>query len=95
MRRNTGGLQRGGPGRRRGVPNRATVEAKEFCRRLMNDSAYLARFERAWRARKLPPRLEELVWSYAFGKPTQSVELSHDAAGSLADLVNRSMEGEP
>lgn len=86
MRRNTSGLRRGGPGRKKGVPNKATTEAKEFCRRLMNDSSYLAKFEQAWRRRKLPPRLEELVWFYAFGKPTQSIELSEQSM-TLEELI--------
>lgn len=57
------------------MPNKATAEGKALCRTLIADPAYLARFTRAFVRRRLPYRLEQMVWAYAWGKPQQSVEL--------------------
>ncbi len=69
--------QSGNPtGRPTGVSNKVTREVREFCQGLFEDPAYQAKFLRAWRARTLPPRLEEMVWQYAYGKPAQAVDMS-------------------
>lgn len=62
-------------GRPKGVRNKATDEAKTFCASLVEDPDYQQAFKRAFIARKLPPRLEEMVWHYAKGRPPQSVEV--------------------
>jgi hypothetical protein len=84
--RNTRGLKRGGPGRTLGVPNKATLEAKEFCRGLISDPEYQTKFVKAWRARRLPPGLESMVWSYAFGRPSQYAEVSERPL-SVAEIL--------
>ena len=66
----------GGPGRPSGVPNKVTREIRGFSQGLLEDPAYQAKFLRAWRARTLPPRLEEVVWQYAWGKPRQAIDLN-------------------
>ncbi len=63
-------------GRPKGASNKGTREVREFCQGLFEDPAYQAKFLRAWRARTLPPRLEEMVWQYAYGKPAQAVGMS-------------------
>lgn len=67
---------RGGPGRPSGVSNKVTREIRGFSQGLLEDPAYQAKFLRAWRARTLPPRIEEMVWQYAYGKPAQAVDMS-------------------
>lgn len=76
-------------GRPKGALNKVTRDAKTLCIELVSDPAYQARFQKAWRTRTLPARLEELVWAYAFGKPTGSVEVtgSFDHAAYLANLT--------
>jgi hypothetical protein len=51
----------------------------------------LKRFTHAFVARKLHPRLEEMVWHYAYGRPAQAVDLSvaFDHESYLAELTRR------
>jgi hypothetical protein len=74
----TWGLKRGGsPGRRKGIPNRATQEIKELAAALTTgDARYLAALRARLRAGKAD-RLEVLLWQYQFGKP-KDVEASSD-----------------
>ena len=75
MSRNTSGLKRGGsPGRPKGVPNKATQDAKEFCGGIVSDPTYQERLRRRALAGTLPPVLEFLLWHYAHGKPSQRIE---------------------
>ena len=84
---NTSGLWRGGsPGRPSGARNRVTREAHAFCERLVADPEYRTNFEARWRGGTLPPALEMMVWSYAIGKPQQSLEVTSHGA-SLAELI--------
>lgn len=74
MRRNTSGLRRGGPGRKRGVPNKATAEIKGFTQDLLTSEAYRKALTKRVIAGK-SPQLEALMHYYAFGKPKERVEL--------------------
>ena len=72
--RNTTGLRRGGPGRPKDVPNKASVEAKGFCSSIIDDPAYQQSIrERALKG-KLAPAIEAMIWYYAKGKPKDQVE---------------------
>lgn len=83
--------QSGNPaGRPKGALNHATVEAKQFCRNLVNHPDYRAAFEKAFIARKVKPQLEILVWHYAAGRPKVSVEM--DAGGTLLEILERMAE---
>jgi len=57
-----------GGGRRKGVPNKATQEIKEFTRDFLQSDAYRRNVERGILAGKAP-QLEILFHYYAFGKP--------------------------
>ena len=85
----------GGPGRRAGVPNKATVEAKRFCQGLLDSPAYQKRFQAAFIARTLTPDMEKLVWHYAAGKPatTLNVAASQDLVELLAAFSRPKAEG--
>lgn len=60
-------------GRKKGTPNKATREAKEFCASIIDDP----RYQRALRARAikatLSPAVEVMLWHYARGVPKQPV----------------------
>jgi hypothetical protein len=63
-----------GTGRRKGIPNKATVEAKEFCREFLASPDYAT----SAKARVLAgsaPHLETLWWHYAHGKPRETVAI--------------------
>ena len=84
--RDTSGLRRGGPGRPPGTPNKATKEVRAFCQRLVADPEYRAALERRWREGSLPPAVEAMVWSYAVGKPPQSLDVTRHGP-SLASII--------
>ena len=63
-------------GRKKGTPNRRSVEVKALVSQLVNDVAYQHRFRNDFRNRKLHPSLEALVWTYHLGKPTQTLDLT-------------------
>jgi hypothetical protein len=75
--RNTSGLKRGGsPGRKPGVPNRATIEVKEAARAFLADPDGQARLLEQYRRGKLHPSVLALFYHYAFGKPKDELELT-------------------
>lgn len=65
-----------GSGRRRGTPNRKTVELRQLMGILAGDIEYQERFSRAFRQRRLHPSTEQRVWEYAIGKPKEQIEMS-------------------
>lgn len=74
-------------GRKKGAVNKVTRIAKDFCFGLVADPVYQANFQAAFQARKVDVALEQLVWHYAYGKPTQilDVTLNFDHAKYLAE----------
>jgi hypothetical protein len=88
--RDTSGLKRGGPGRPKGTPNKATVEAKLACSELVDDPAYRAKLRKRLLAGKLPPLLESMLWYYAKGKPKETVDMT--GAVALAGLTDAELQ---
>ena len=81
-------LKRGpGPGRPKGVPNKATVEVKRICTELVEDPDYRQRFRARMVAGKLPPMVEAMTWYYAFGKPKEQIDLT--ASVRMPTIINR------
>jgi hypothetical protein len=87
----TWGLKRGGsPGRRKGVPNRATQEIKQLAAALTTgDDRYMEALRARLRAGKAE-RIEVLLWQYQFGKPKDV-----DASSDRPPIVFLSRLGEP
>src|SRR4051812_18966847 len=70
---------RGSPkigGRRKGTPNRRTVEARLLCSTLVQDIAYQRKFQRDFVRRRVHPSIESMVWAYHLGKPKEQVEMT-------------------
>ena len=77
--RNLTGLKRGGsPGRTKGVPNKSTRDAREFCAGIVCDPAYQQSIRQRALAGKLAPVVECMLWHYAHGKPAQPIEQTGD-----------------
>jgi hypothetical protein len=67
-----------GSGRRRGTPNRKTVEMRALMIGLVHDVDYQCRLRQDFRRRRIHPTIEALVWAHTVGKPTERVQLSAD-----------------
>ena len=76
--RNTNGLRRGGPGRPKGVPNKATTEVKEFCASIVEDPKYQQAVRERALLGLLSPALESLLWHYRWGKPKEDVQVQQE-----------------
>ncbi len=61
-------------GRKKGTPNKATVEAKLACSEIIDDPAYRFKLLSRARAGKLAPAVECMLWHYAKGKPKETIE---------------------
>jgi hypothetical protein len=70
-------LKRGGqPGRKPGVPNKATVAVKEAARELVEQAAYREALARRLVSGRLAPAMETTLWHYAYGRPKESTDLT-------------------
>ena len=67
-----------GSGRKRGTPNRKTVELRALMGVLAGDVDYQHRLREDFRRRRVHPTVETLVWSHVIGRPTEKVQLSAD-----------------
>jgi hypothetical protein len=81
--RNTSGLKRGGPGRPKGKPNKATEEVKALAASFVDDPDYRKKLLGDWKKRKVHPSIEAMIWHYAKGKPKDSLEITGDSMRPL------------
>jgi hypothetical protein len=56
------------------VPNKATIEIRQFCRAFVHEPKYLEAATRRVVAGK-SPQLELLIWQYAYGRPKSAEEV--------------------
>ena len=75
MNRNTSGLIRGGPGRKKGVPNKATQDVREFAQKFIDDQEYRDSLKRRI-LRGDATHMETLIWHYRFGKPKDVLDVN-------------------
>jgi len=71
-----------GSGRKKGTPNRRTVQMRELMTSLCHDVGYQSRLRADFRRRRVHPAIESLVWAHTIGKPTERVQLSADVTMS-------------
>lgn len=89
--RNPPGRPKGTPktgGRKRGTPNKATVQIKEWAREFVEDAEGRAKLLEQYRAGQLNPTILTLVMHYAHGKPKEQVELTGADGGALTFSLN-------
>jgi len=65
-----------GSGRKRGTPNRKTVELRQLMGALAGDVDYQHKLRQAFVKRRLHPTTEMRVWEYVVGKPKEQIEMS-------------------
>jgi len=63
-------------GRVKGTPNAGSGEARTTARRLLKSPTYMKRLGRRLRSGDIAPQMEVLLWHYAFGKPTDTLDVS-------------------
>jgi hypothetical protein len=81
-------------GRKRGVPNKLTREVQRFCLALVQDPEYAKKFAEDFKARRVAPGLEAMVWAYAYGRPRQQLEIVHnDEFRTVDDSAPTGAEG--
>jgi hypothetical protein len=65
-------------GRKKGTPNKATVEAKAACAEIVDNPRYRKKLLAKACKGTLPPAVETMLWHYAKGKPKETVALEGD-----------------
>lgn len=82
--------QSGNPaGRRPGIPNRATLEAKAFFAHLLTDEVYTKNLLKRLRDGTCAPAVETMAFYFVCGKPKERIEFGADK--TLADLVKEAV----
>lgn len=77
-----------GSGRKRGTPNRKTVELRVLMGAMAGDIDYQRKLTHDFRKRRLHPSTEIKIWEYALGRPKEQLELSANVT------MNEQMEAE-
>jgi len=67
-----------GSGRKKGTPNRISVELRTLVTELVNDVDYQHKLRADFRARRVHPAIEALIWNHSLGKPKETVQLTGD-----------------
>lgn len=83
-RRSLENLRKGGPGRKKGQPNRATVEIRDAARAIVERPDYVKKLTKRLDEGKAP-HMETLLWHFAYGRPKEQVE--HSGAVSMPTRV--------
>jgi hypothetical protein len=73
-------------GRQAGTPNKASAELRAFAQGLLGNADYRKQFEQRFLSGDLHPRLEEMIWHYAGGKPTEHVQIDGDGEGGPVEV---------
>lgn len=63
-------------GRRAGTPNVGKGDAQVRARKLLADPTYMKTLWRRVRGGGLSPQMETLLWHYAYGKPSDTVDVN-------------------
>lgn len=86
MARNTSGLRRGGPGRPKGLQNKATRDIQAFSRGMLERPEYIASLQQRLDEGKAP-HMETLFHHYGWGKPKDTLIVEDAPRPLVIDLV--------
>jgi hypothetical protein len=70
-------------GRPKGSLNKVTVDMRQAAQALIARPKYQENFQRAWDERNVPPAVEAMIYHYAYGKPTETHEVTGPGGGPL------------
>lgn len=62
-------------GRRMGSKNKRRRDIETYCRSIVEDATYRAQLQARALAGTLPPPLEVLLFHYAYGKPSEPLDV--------------------
>lgn len=85
MPRNTSGLRRGG-GRKKGVPNKATIQVREWSQSVLEDAEGRQKTLELYRKGRLAPAIVIELFNRAYGKTKDVLDLN---LGELPPLTIR------
>ena len=76
-----------------GSKNRARKNslAQERAREILEGSEYQDYFERRLQDDSLAPGVETMLWHYAYGKPTDRLEINDQREATLRDLTDEQL----
>jgi hypothetical protein len=77
------------PGRK-GIPNKATRQAREFAQMIISSPAYQSSLVARIRSGTLPPAIEQMLWHYAFGKPKEHITIEDLRSGEDLEALSTS-----
>lgn len=63
-------------GRPKGVPNRQKMDVASFCRSILEDEVYRESLRVRLVTGRIDPRIEQMVWEYAYGKPSVHIAVT-------------------
>jgi hypothetical protein len=73
-------------GRPPGAPNKANGLAKHFAREIVESPEYRASLKSRAKSGTLPPQVETMLWAYAYGKPTEKVEITTPQHQDMSEM---------
>lgn len=79
-------LRRGGPGRPKGVPNKANQDIRDAARKLLEDEEYQRSLALRLK-RGDAPHMETLLHHYGYGKPKETLEVSTPMRPLIVDRI--------
>lgn len=79
-----------GKGRPPGVPNKVTLEIKQFCRDLFDRPLFQKNLLKQWDSLELEGPFRLALLHYAFGKPKETIE--HEVGATLHDLLREAVK---
>lgn len=77
-------------GRAKGTKNKRSEGVEAWARAAVEDPAYRASFLLRMNSGVLAPAVESMIWHYAYGKPTEKLELTGANQGPIVMRYGRS-----
>lgn len=76
------------------MPKKPTANhtASNLAKSLLESEEYRSNFRKRLEAGILPPNVEAMLWHYAYGKPTESIEVNHSFMDDLEKLTDEELD---